>query len=246
MVVGTLAIFLLLFTVSLNVHDEVSKGEWKGAPELEITNATLILISAAGAVAALVAQRDFSALAARFVASIRALVTATLGLPVVVAGILIYGKRSATVLTGVTTERLLWVVTAMAALTFGFTLVAWCGSWVSERRRLIWESPWDMTTFQDASPPKLHRLVARRDFLDALTVGRFYTAAVGVASAEGWHRIYAWDDAKQVEAVNHLEEMRFDLDALPARTPACMSFPSTCQARPSLCPTHSFRRDVDT
>jgi hypothetical protein len=172
-------------------------------------------------------------------------VTATLGLPVIVAGILTYGRRSTAALTGDTTVRSLWWITGLAAATFALTLLAWFGSWVTERRRLIWESPWDMTTFEDNKAPKVHKLFACRNFLEAMQLGHFDTPAVGVASAEGWHRVYAWDDEKQRQAVNHLEEMRLRFHAERTVVGACLSSPSSCQSRAEPCAALSRRRGAD-
>ncbi len=218
--ISTIAIFVVLLSVALH---------WKSTSALsheQITNVVLILATTSAGVAALVAQRDGGAVAARFVAQLRLLGTIALILPLVAAGLLVYsGLKDG---TGTTQRQvakslpymtpLLWTLTGVAggiAMVFG---IVWLQGIRMQRVSIVKESPWDQTTRGDldgplpAEPP----LPPKPNFGERCKALRFDSAAVGVESAEGWHSRYFWDDDKQVLAVDAVRL----LGARPAdRTP---------------------------
>ena len=196
MAVATFAIAALMLTTML--HSEHRSQ----LTDLEATNAILFLVTAVAAAAALVAQPGFTGVAARFVAGVRALVTFALGLPVVTAGFL--GFRGSSQLTSDEVAfRVIKVLTALSGLVFFLTLAAWLMSWLNERRRVVQDSPWDMTRPEPDVRP-LEKPALNDSFENVLAQFAFDRPAVGVASAEGWHSLYGWNDAKQRAAVGNL------------------------------------------
>ena len=233
MAVVTFALAALLVVVSLHVQREVDRGTWHTVPEIETTNAILLLVSATAAAAALVAQRDFAGVAARFVSGIRTVITASLALPIIAAGILTYGGRPTSVMSDGVALWVMWGLTALSAVICVLTLGSFLLSLRSGRTRLIQESPWDMTRLErDSGEPSARASTRVDDFCDALVANQFDSSAVGVASAEGWHTTYAWTDEKQCDAVDDLEEVHY----LTGPSPICGSAPSTCGRDRAKCP----------
>lgn len=204
MVIATLAILALMVTVAIHSRHRSQLGE------TEVTNAILLLVTAVAAAAALVAQRDFVGMAARFVTGVRAVVTATLALPIIAAGFLAFRGPSELFSDDHAFAALL-VLTALSFFAFILTAVAWGESWWRERRKMFQESPWDMTEPGRPASPRRTKKSQRleeafaKGYLDVVRHCKFNTPAVGVASAEGWYGTYEWDDEKQSGAVEALQ-----------------------------------------
>ena len=235
MTIATLVIFLLLVTVVVHEWPDGPRAPRDETDTLEITNAILLLVSAAGAAATMVAQRDFSGMAARLVAGLRAAITAALALPVIAAGILIYAGRDSNVLSPKVGLGILIGLTGLACMFFILTLLAWLGSWRHERRPMIQESPWDMTRFSEDVTPAMPELwKPDRDFNVVTKEAKFNTAAVGIGTAEGWHSRYSWTDDAQIQAVDILERRNW--------LGHCReSDPSLCQRKGLTCALKSPR-----
>jgi hypothetical protein len=187
-------------------------------PKDEITNLVLIMVTTSAAVATLIAQRDGGVLAAQLVAGLRMLATCSLVLPLFAAGLLTYsGLRSP--LLG-SPGLILWLLSAagiLLALVFTWALLV---SFSFERRSVAKESPWDQTGFEDIPADQLDPNPPGRqppNFLEAIARLGFDTPAVGIRSAEAWHRRYAWTDERQRDAMWTLERLRQTLAPGDAR-----------------------------
>jgi hypothetical protein len=245
MLVANIAMVLLLGVVITHASPD------RAMEPDEVTNVILFLISAVAAAAALVAQGDIGGLSARFITAVRVLTTAALAFPVITAVFLTFEGHRDSITSIATTYHVLQGLFVASVVICAGTLLAWLGSWVRERASLVSESPWDMTR---AGPPRrtVNRVVAWKkavqakshtpeDFNDVLRQYHFHSAAVGINSAEGWHTVYAWDDAKQYNAVAALEACRW-LGGAADTNPGRPSFASTCARRSDRCPSASRQR----
>jgi hypothetical protein len=184
-----------------------------------INNLDLILVSTAAAAATIVTQRSAGGVAERFVTGLRALGTACILLPLVVAGIITYadlaGSRHL--------ERNTWLATGAALAIVVILLGALVRSWWSQRHAVARESPWDQT---DSSRDEGTIRSPRPDFMASLDQLGFDTPAVGVRSAEGWFERYEWNDELQWQAVTRLRTAH----AQRLRPPTCLSVNDLCSS----------------
>jgi hypothetical protein len=241
MMVANIAMVLLLGVVV--THASPDRAMDSG----EVTNVILFLVSAVAAAAALVAQGAIGGLPARFISGVRVLTTLALAFPVVAAVFLTFDGHASS-LTSVSTTYYILCGLFVASIVIGLlTFGAWLNSWGRERTQLVRESPWDMTRF-DHPVGRWARLRARArrgptgepdvsTFDRVLRRASFHRSAVGVASAEGWHSVYDWDDRKQHDALMALEDrLWLDLRAGAGRA-QCHGYPTVCARRHHRCPS---------
>jgi hypothetical protein len=196
----------LIFAVLLSVvyHLFLRPPTWS---DVQVTNVVLLLVSASGGVATLIAQRDSGALAARLVGRIRALGAMAIALPIIGAGFLIYPNDddtgpadSGTTPLALPEKISLSVLTVLSLAIVALSTTAWVLTWLDERKTGS-RSPWNMTGDSEPPPPR------HNDFRVALRKTGFDTPAVGVKSSEGWHERYAWDDDRQNDALAALDRL---------------------------------------
>jgi hypothetical protein len=213
MLVSCWLIFAVLLSVALHRLPSTS-----GAAD-EVTNIVVLLVSTSAGVATLVAQREFGGVGARLVAKLRAIGVIATALPILGAGLLIYGNLAAASDPQVGTAR--WpafVLSGLSALAAVVISTAWVRSWRAERRQMQ-HSLWDMT--EDTVEPVI------ADYREAVRKYRFDTAAVGIRSAEGWHERYDWDDAKQLAAIAALRSSAARANR-ETGAPACAELDTEC------------------
>jgi hypothetical protein len=206
----------------------------------QVTNVVLLLVTASAGVATLIAQGDFTGVAARMLARLRAVAALATSLPVFVAGCLIYQNQkspshsrvriTADVINALTVLSLVLVVLASSAW-----LLTW--RWENPTSRSAEYSSWDHTRLTETrrrttqrrrrrSSMRPARGTRRRavpaapapaaNYLAALEHYNFDSPAVGIQSAEGWHERYAWSDDRQVAMT----------EALDALSPHCVAKPN--------------------
>lgn len=186
-------VFVILASVLVNLIQD--SASWS---ETQVTNIVLLLVTVSAGSATYVAQRDSGGVAARMVSRLRMLGTVAIALPAIGASLLVYagtGSPGNTQNLGPLPFAGLAIVSLVIA---GLISVVWWRSHKDERR-VRRASPWDMTEDSTHTPFV--------DFLEALQVLQFDTAAVGVESAEGWHDRYTWSDATQKRATAALRDI---------------------------------------
>jgi hypothetical protein len=162
------------------------------SPE-EITNVVLILVTASAAVITLVAQQEFRSVAARLVTAVRLIGAVLTALPIVTAILLVFSGLEK-LPRFFPSERYIFLGIAIVAVALTcLNLAGWFGSWRDDRRMVIKESPWDMTTGEP------HPTI--KNFTRAIQEYGFARPSIGIRSAEGWHEFYDWCDVRQHSAI---------------------------------------------
>jgi len=170
----------------------------------QFTNVILLLVTASASAATLVAQREFHGLAAAMVTHLRAVGVLSLSLPIVAAAILVYAGLA----PSESAQRLLKVslplIFALSVALVVLTATAWSLSFRAERNTVAEASPWDMTVKSGEGNRVSRRSDVPDNFSEAIRALGFDSPAIGIQSAESWHRAYTWNDGRQKKAVEAL------------------------------------------
>lgn len=222
MLVSCVAIFAVLCSVLF--HWTMRQLEWS---DQQVTNVVLLLVTASGAVATFVAQRESGGIAARVVSGLRALGLVATSLPILAAGFLVYANHISQLAPNDASRvrGAMWVFTSVSFIVILFVLAAWIQSRRGARESMVLESPWDMTA--DNPTDQEDEDNRCEDYLDAVKYYKFDSTAVAIRSAEGWHLRYVWTDELQKSAVRTLRGMT-TVDAPTGRPLVCTSSPSYC------------------
>jgi hypothetical protein len=198
----------------------------------QVTNIVLLLVTVTVGAVTYVAQHHAGDVVARMVSGLRVVGAASLTIPAMATMLLVYLREQPSDRNRIWVVAILGALTGLSILTAAVLTRAWHATFTSERR-VGAPSPWQMTSIDGQAPaqPSLLRdlfgttTTATEDneaaerqrahvaeleswnkaTFDELAVGLgFDQKSIGVASAEGWHEIYGWDDSKQRECVRRL------------------------------------------
>ncbi|MEP7091072.1 MAG: hypothetical protein ABI776_13305 [Nocardioidaceae bacterium] len=221
LLVSAVTIAMVMVTVLFHTRLIGADGEWTVG---QVTNIVLLLVTVTAGAATYVAQHHSSDVAARMVSGLRILGTAALTIPAMVAVLLVYLRDEPEGRYQVPVASFLGLLTALSVLAALALARAWRFT-RGDERRLGHPSPWEMSSidehpmplpgmFRDlflsspgpmATVPDDDPVTARSTSFAALVdeLG-FAERAIGVASAEGWHETYGWNDTRQRTALEML------------------------------------------
>jgi hypothetical protein len=224
MVFSCWLIFSVLATLLIHLYVQ--------SPQLvadQVTNLVVLLVTTSAGVVALLAQRDFGAVAARLLTPMMAMAAAEIALPIVTAGVLTYESRAKD--GRLPSSATVWVVMIclISLVIVGFATTAWFRTRNDERnsRSASELSPWDQTT--DGKRTKFG------SFSQATKELGFDTPAMVFWSPEGWHEQFRWTQPAQREAVEALGISAEESEQKP-HGPSCKDLGTSC-TRADGCPT---------
>ena len=220
---SVVAITAVLGSVAYHAHRFGEPEQWTVA---QVTNIVLLLVTVTAGAATYVAQHHAGDVVSRMVSGLRFLGTTALVIPAMAVILLVYlrdGLADDTYRPWI--MGLLVVLTLLCVIAACSLARAWQLTRRDEQRRGR-PSPWDMSRIDaPVVRPPAHGWGRFRTFagpggrgttdevpdkplplqdasFDALVseLG-FGERAIGVASAEGWHEVYGWNDRKQVTAL---------------------------------------------
>ena len=167
----------------------------------------LSLVALSAGAATYVVHHDSREVAARMLSWLRGAGLIVISAPVIMGIMLLVLQPRVTPADADQVIGYFWALVAVAATACAVVLVALCATGVAEWRHALL-SPWDMAHIADGgrkeSRPLVPSFVDRYDYRRLVQLMRMSKPAIGVASAEGWHETYAWDAAKQDDAVRKL------------------------------------------
>jgi hypothetical protein len=214
---------ILLAMVSVLYHARLvgEQGEWTVA---QVTNIVLLLVTVTAGAATYVAQHPSSDVVARLVSGLRIVGTAALTIPSIAVVLLVYLRDEPDAEYQVPVQGFLGVLTLLSLFAVWSLTRAWVLTRRDERRPGR-PSPWEMSSIDERSAPLpgiLRDLFLSSPGPDADgdeggasaedTSGDpgedasfdslveqlgFDQKAIGVASAEGWHETFGWNDTRQ-------------------------------------------------
>lgn len=196
--VSVLAITLVIATVFFHARLLGDSGQWTVN---QVTNIVLLLVTVTAGAATYVAQHNAGDVASRMVSGLRLFGMAVLAIPSMAAILLIYLRDVTQGQNGTPIQIFLGVLTGLCIFA-GFSLIlAWRFTHRDEGRSGP-PSPWDMSSIDDPAIRNPGRFRGRDLSFDAYSseLG-FAEKAIGVASAEGWHEVYGWNDHRQATAL---------------------------------------------
>jgi hypothetical protein len=237
LLVSVLAITVVMGTVAYHALRIGEQGEWTVA---QVTNIVLLLVTVTAGAATYVAQHHAGDVVARMVSGLRFLGTAALVIPSMAVILLVYLRGEPEARFKPRILGLLLVLTLLCAMAAASLIRAWFLTRRDEKRRGR-PSPWDMSRIEGpvVRPParsqrRLKTLsgpggrgttdevpnepLALPDVSFDAWVRElgFAEKAIGVASAEGWHEVYGWNDQRQATALRMMGRIE-DPQANPTR-----------------------------
>ena len=219
---SVVAIAVVMGTVAWHARRIGDAGQWTVD---QITNIVLLLVTVTAGAATYVAQHHAGDVVSRMVSRLRLLGTAALTIPSMAAILLVYLRDPPDA------EYRFWIMGLLVVLTLLCTGAAFSLAWAwwftrEDEQRRGRPSPWEMSSIDGPamSAPstiwsRLRSFVALpgrkaprepqdtplslRDasFDDWVSELGFAEKAIGVASAEGWHEVYGWNDRRQTTAL---------------------------------------------
>ncbi|MDN5768003.1 MAG: hypothetical protein L0H78_19560, partial [Humibacillus sp.] len=213
--VSVLAITIVMVTVAYHARLLDERGQWTVN---QVTNIVLLLVTVTAGAATYVAQHQAGAVASRMVSKLRLFGMAALAIPSMAAVLLIYLRGEPVSSNKPLILGFLIFLTVLCGSAAASLGRAWVFTYLDEGR-CGRPSPWDMSSIDDPAMQTPGRI--RSCFLkffgaqagktaeesqDAPLPGRdlsfdaysselgFTKKAIGVASAEGWHEVYGWND----------------------------------------------------
>jgi hypothetical protein len=222
----TLLSCAVVFGVLLSVlfHLSVFQGRNPILVGDAVRDAVVLLVATSAGVATMLAERDFRGFTAHLVSKLRILGATTVGLPIFVASLLIYGAANPSHSHQQLNEVLMMIATLVAFVLLAVTAVAWAGSWRDEKRAAQ-ESGDQAQESGDQTLETEVPLKVTGDYHQAMEHYGHDRPAVGIRSAEAWHERFAWTNGLQKKAVSALRE-----SAPSARAPDwCAVFKTACK-----------------
>lgn len=205
LLVSVLAITLVMASVLFHARLLGKPGQWDGP---QVTNILLLLVTVTAGAVTYVAQNNAGGVASRMVSWLRVLGMVVLAIPSMAVVLLIYLRAEANGQNETPIQAFLVVLTGLCVVAAVSLFLAWLFTYRDEGRRGP-PSPWDMSSIDDPATHPPGQIQGRDlSFTDHSNKLGFTGKAIGVASAEGWHEVYGWNDHRQATALKMLGRVK--------------------------------------